>query len=113
MTSQGIKRVVMKFLRPVRREDLVDSWTESFEENARGRMDLLADRVERLNGWMVDLPEGGSLSFTGIPKRGLLVEVEGQVRGTIPGVDLAEAFWNIWLGPRPPSLGVRSGLLGE
>jgi hypothetical protein len=112
VTSNEVKRIVMRFLRPVGRRQLTDNWTESFEENAGGGMAALAGRVAKLNEWMVDMPEGGSLSFTSLPDRGLLVEVDGDVKGTIPGADLVEAFWGIWLGPRPPSPGFRTGLLG-
>ena len=44
--------------------------------------------------------------------RGMQVEVNGTVKGTITGDDFATAFLAIWLGPHPPNPGLKSGLLG-
>jgi hypothetical protein len=40
------------------------------------------------------------------------VEIKGRVRGTIPGRDFMEALFSVWFGPKPPSGGLKDGMLG-
>ena len=52
------------------------------------------------------------LIFTHKPGAGIQVDVNGTVKGTIPGDDFARAFLSIWLGAHPPNAGLKAGLLG-
>jgi hypothetical protein len=60
---------------------------------------------------MEDIDEGKSLNITYVPDAGVRVEINGKLKGTIPGDDFAEALFSIWLGPRSPYGSMRSSLL--
>lgn len=113
LRSSGPKRLVMQFVRTVGRKDLVKAWEEGFEKSAGASHEALKERIATLNSYMSDMPKGSVMSFTYLPAKGVMVEVQGATRGTIAGADFAEAFYRIWLGADPPNPGLKEGLLGR
>ncbi len=111
--SDQAKRLAMHFVRAVGRKDLVKAWDESFKENAGASLAALKDRVATLDSYMADVPNGATLSFTYLPGAGVTVEMQGTVKGIIPGTDFAETLFSIWLGSFPPNPGLKIGLLGK
>ena len=112
IASEGMKRLILHFVRDVGRQNLVEAWDEGFTKSAGSGLASLRDRVATLDGWMVDFKRGDALTFTQIPGRGIVVEVKGQAKGTLVGADFARALWGIWLGDRPPNPELKKGLLG-
>jgi len=52
--------------------------------------------------------------MTYIPGEGTHVEVNGKVKGTLPGKDVADAILATWIGPKPgPGEDFKKGLLGN
>ena len=113
LRAAGPKRLVMQFVRAVGRKDLVKAWEEGFEKGAGTSHEALKERIATLDSYMSDMPKGSVMSFTYLPGKGVVVEVQGAVKGTIPGADFAEAFYRIWLGADPPNAGLKEGLLGR
>jgi len=113
LASEGLKRIELRFVRGVGRDDIVKAWNEGFEKNAAGRLDALRERLETLNRVMPELREKDVLAFTSVPERGLIVELNGKAAVTIPGADFASVLFSIWLGPNPPNTALREGLLGR
>lgn len=107
IASDTTKRIVMKFVRDVDRDDLVKAWKKGF-----GRSSALKDRVKKLNSFMSDIEERESMIFTYVPGKGTEVSVKGKSKGVLAGTDFISALFNIWLGPKPPNSGLRSGMLG-
>lgn len=105
-------QLILHFVRNVGVGDLRDAWKEGFEKVAKDQMPALNDRITTLNGWMSDVKTGQRLSFTRLPGTGVQVDVNGVVKGTIPGDDFARALMTIWLGANPPNPEIKSGLLG-
>src|SRR5438093_2013193 len=81
--SEQAKRLAMKFVRAVARKDLVKAWSEGFEKSASPSTAALGDRIATFNSWMIDMPNGATMSFTYVPGTGVAVEVQGATRGTI------------------------------
>ena len=106
--GEQVKRIVMKFVRDVDRDDMIEAWNSGF-----GSGKALADRLKQLNGYMADIPQGQTMVVTYLPGAGTEVSVNGKVKGTIPGADFAAALFRIWLGPKPPNKGLRDGMLGR
>ena len=113
LRSAGTKRLVMQFVRSVGRKDLIKAWDEGFEKNAGASQEAFKERIATLDSYMSDMPKGSVMSFTYLPDKGVVVEVQGAAKGTIPGADFAEAFYRIWLGADPPNPGLKEGLLGR
>jgi len=106
------KRLVLHFVREVERGDISEAFTTGFRQSAGSNFSGMRASLNRLNGWMGDMEEGDSMSFTYVPGTGLQVRVKGRTRGTIEGDDFARAFFGIWLGQRPPNSSLKRGLLG-
>lgn len=104
--------LILHFVRNVGVDDLRDAWKEGFERVARDQVAALGARIATLNGWMSSMETGQRLTFIRLPGAGIQVDVNGVVKGTIPGDDFARALMTIWLGPNPPNSELKSGLLG-
>lgn len=113
INSEKLKRIHMHFVRNVDRSDITDAWSEGFKKNAGKNLGALKSRIARLNGWMTDIKNGQTLTFTYVPGKGVQVHVKGSYKGTIPGADFARVFISIWLGPHPPNKGLKKGMLGK
>lgn len=106
------QELILHFLRNVGGADLSKAWEEGFASNAKAQLPALKERIEKLKGWMTDMKTGQRLIFTHKPGAGIQVDVNGTMKGTIPGDDFARAFLSIWLGAHPPNAGLKAGLLG-
>lgn len=106
------KRLVMRFVRDVGRDDLVEAFNEGFQRNAGGSLAALQPRIAQLTGYLAATHNNTNWTFTYIPGTGLRVQIDSATRGTIPGEDFARVFFSIWLGAHPPNGGLRRGLLG-
>jgi len=112
MSSEQVKRIDLVFVRDVDRDDITEAWTTQFKSNGAD-MTKLKGQIAQLNGWMVDMKEGNTLSFLYVPGKGLTVVVKGAEKGTLPGSDFGRAFFAIWFGKSPPNKGLKSGMLGK
>lgn len=108
------KMLCLKFVRDVEKGDITEAWQDGFENNNDDDVvEKIQSRIDQLNGWMTDIKDKESLTFTYIPGKGLEVKVKDEVKGTIEGWDFARAFFAIWLGEDPPNEGLKTGLLGK
>lgn len=110
--SNAPYRLVLQFVRNVDAGDITKSWREGFERNSGPQLAALQERIATLNGWMTDVKTGQQLIFSFKPGTGVQVNVNGTVKGTIPGDEFAKALLSIWLGPTPPNPQVKTGMLG-
>jgi hypothetical protein len=114
LDSEQIKRIRMHFVyKKCDAKKLVKAWDEGIEANVEGGLELYADQMQQLNGWMETLVKGDVMIFTSIPGKGLVVEIKGDEKGVIAGDAFARDFWKIWLGSNPPNAGLKEGMLGD
>jgi hypothetical protein len=109
LTPTAAKRVVMRFVRSVGKDDLQKAWTEGFHKSAKGK----DAGLDQLNAAMADVKKGDEIALTYLPATGVTVTVKGRDAATIPGEDFQRALFSIWLGPDPPNAGLREGMLGR
>jgi hypothetical protein len=113
LAPAAAKELVMKFVRSVGKEKLADAWTEGFQKNAHDKDGVVADGLAKLNASMTDVKKGDVISLAYLPATGTTVTVKGHDAATIPGPEFAQVLFAIWLGPDPPNLPLREGLLGK
>lgn len=114
LRSELPKRIVFVFVRSVGRKSMIKEWDESLKANVGEGFAALEDRVATLLAWMPNaVGKGDEMTLTYLPGKGVVVEIKGENRGTIPGADFARALFAIWLGARPPNLTLKMGLLGR
>ncbi|SRR6266545_1843603 len=112
VSSEQVKRIDLVFVRDVDRSDITEAWSTQFKKNGAD-MAKLKNQITQLNGWMAEMKEGDSLSFTYVPGKGVTVVVKGSEKGVIPGSDFGHAFFAIWFGKSPPNSGLKNGMLGK
>jgi len=112
LRANGPWQLVLHFVRDVGQADLVKAWDEGFENNAKGEIPALKDRIESFKGMMADVKTGERIVMTYKPGAGVQTAVKGTAKGAIAGEDFARALLAIWLGPRPPNADLKAGLLG-
>jgi hypothetical protein len=112
LKSNAPKQLILHFVRDVGRADLGKGWDEGFESNAKSQLPALKERIEAFKGLMADMKTGQRLRFVYKSGAGVSVDVNGTIKGTVPGDDFARALFSIWLGSSPPNPGLKAGLLG-
>jgi len=111
--SSQVKRLVLRFVRSVDRDDILEAWRDGFKGNATVKVSTIQPAIDQLNGWMKDFSDGDRLVFTDVPGEGVTVEINGTRKGVIKGDDFARSLFAIWLGPKPPTSDLKTGLLGK
>lgn len=109
------KRILMHFLySEVTADQIVEAWNEGFANNSPDAVAALKDKIARFNGFFTaPLKKGDTIAVTYIPGTGTEVSLNGSVKGVIDGEDFMKAVFAIWFGPKPPSKGLKKGMLGE
>ena len=102
----------MKFLYEVEPEKMSDAWNEGFKNNCTEKCDEAKSALPKLNGWMTTMRLKDTMSFQIFPDK-VTVTVKGQEKGSIPGAGFSKAMLSVFLGPKPPSGGLKDGLLGK
>jgi hypothetical protein len=111
--AKQVKRLVLRFVRDVDRDDIVEAWRDGFKGNAPVKLATIQPMIDQLNGWMKDFKDGDTLTFTDVPGDALTVEINGTRKGAVKNDDFARSVFAIWLGPKPPTSDVKKGLLGK
>lgn len=113
LRSELPKKIVFVFTRSVGRKRIVEEWDESLEASSGEDAAALHDRVATPYTWMPDsVRKGDRMVLTYLPGKGVVVEMKGAAKGTIPGAEFARALLAIWLGAKPPDRSLESGLPG-
>lgn len=107
------RQMSMDFLYNVKAGQMCDAWTEGLEANTPNAGADVQAAFKTLCTYMEDLPKGNRLILTYTPGTGTTVEVNGKVKGTLPGKATADAILATWIGPEPgPGEGFKKAILG-
>jgi len=113
VAADETKRIVLVFKRDVGHDDIVKAWNEGFAKNATVPVAKLQSQIAQLNAWMPSFSKGDTLTFTMMPGRGVLVDINGKRKGVLGDDDFARSLVSIWLGPNPPTGSLKRGMLGR
>ncbi|MBZ0236316.1 MAG: chalcone isomerase family protein [Deltaproteobacteria bacterium] len=111
--STETKRIVLRFKRHVDRSDILGAWHSGFRNNATVPLAKIEKEMKTLDSWMPAFSKGHELSFTYLPGQGIAVDINGTRKGVIAGEDFARSLFAIWLGPKPPTSALKSGMLSK
>jgi len=111
--SNGPKRIVIRFIRSVSKDQLVDAFTESFAKNSRDGLDHAQPDIDRLLGSLEPVKAHDEMTFTFVPGVGTTVTTNGHDKLTVSNDAFASVMLSVWLGPNPPTAEVKKGMLGQ
>lgn len=108
------RRIAMHFVyKEVDKDKLVAAWNEGFEGNVdRATLAALKPRIGRFNALFETARAGDRVDLDYVPGTGTVVRMNGKTRGTIEGKDFNDALLAIWLGEKPVTRSLKTGLLG-
>jgi len=110
-TSDQVKRVRMVLVRDLGRDKIVDAIENGVKKNMPSQLTALRGRLDQLFGVVPDLKKGDEISITYEPGKGTtLVSPRGQI--TLPGKDLGDALFSVWLGQHPADDDLKTALAG-
>jgi len=112
LKADAPKQVVLHFLRDLDREQMTEAFVESFNANSAGAAGLKADFDKMLTGFE-PIKTGDQWAFTYVPGKGTTLSVKGADKVTVPGHAFSQAMFACWLGPKPPSASLKTGMLGK
>jgi hypothetical protein len=101
LASDTPRRMVMHFLYSVSKDQMCDAWQEGLDANTPNSSAEVKGGFKTLCSLMDAIPKGNRLVLTYVPGTGTVVEVNGKVKGTIPGKATADAIVATWIGPKP------------
>ena len=107
------KRIVMHFVRGVTKNQIVDGFNESFEDNTPDAKQTMKGEIDQFLGAMDLVHDGDEILLTYLPGTGTTVAVGGKEKLTISAPAFAAVLFSVWLGPKPPSQEMKEGLLGR
>lgn len=114
LAADSPRRMVMAFLYSVTKDQMCEAWEEGLEANTPNPSAEVKSAFKTLCSWMEPIPKGNRLVLTYVPGTGTMVEVNGKMKGTLPGKATADAIVSTWIGPKP-AMGddFKKGVLGK
>lgn len=106
------KRVVMHFIYgKVTKEQVVETFMEGFGDKATGPQKANVDKLIAVVP--AEIVKGEELTLDYAPGVGTSLSFKGKTLVTVPGTDFMKMVWTVYLGPKPPTEALKSGLLGK
>jgi hypothetical protein len=113
VSADAPRRMVMHFLYSVTKEQMCEAWEEGLTQNTSNAPADVKKGFMTLCSWMEPIKKGNQIVLTYIPGEGTHVEVNGKMKGTLPGKPTADAIVNTWIGPDPaPGADFKKAVLG-
>jgi len=113
LKADAAKRIVMHFVRGVSKNQIVDAFSESFEDNSPDAKQTLKVEIGQFLGGLDSVKDGDEMFLTYLPGTGTTVAINGKEKLTIAAPAFAPVLFSVWLGPKPPSSDLKAGLLGR
>jgi hypothetical protein len=101
LAADSPRRMVMSFLYSVSMDQMCEAWEEGLEANTPNSSAEVKGGFKTLCSLMEAIPKDHRLVITYVPGTGTIVEINGKVKGTIPGKATADAIVATWIGPKP------------
>jgi len=114
LQSDTVKRLVLHFIySEVSKEQMAEAWTDGFTGNLPDKGKSLKPQIDQFLAAAETMKKGEEMVVTYVPGTGTTLTIRGQDKLTVPGAEFGRAVFGIWLGPKPPSGGLKNGLLGK
>ena len=115
LADPGAKSIVMNFLyKELSNKKLVDGWNTGFSNNNSAKeLKTLQERIIQFNALFTTVRKGDEIRLDYLPGEGTKVNLNGTLKGTVPGDDFHRALLKIWLGDKPADANLKDDMLGK
>jgi len=107
------KQIVMQFVHSASKGQLTDAFNESFNDNTPDAVKTMKPDIDRLLAAIDAVKVGDKMVFTYVPGTGTTYALNGQDKVTIAGPAFGQVMFSVWLGPKPPTADLKTGMLGK
>lgn len=108
--KQAIKLVIVS--NKVTRDKFNSSVKEGFENSTNGKAS--AEEIAKFKACFKDeFKKGDEINILYVPGKGVAVTINGAYKGLVEGLEFKKALFSIWLGSKPASKKLKSGMLGK
>jgi hypothetical protein len=101
IAANSVKHLHFRFLRKVRRDQLLEAFRQGLSSNPELRAGPLQQHLETMLASLKDVKKGDNLVITYVPDSGLQVSGEASGGVVIPGKPFADALFSAWLHRHP------------
>ena len=119
LAADAPRRTDMVFMRKVSAKQLCGAWSDCLEANNPAAPDDVSAGFDRLCGMMTDVAKGDHLVTTYVPGEGSTIAImrsgedTPEDEGVIAGKGFADALFACWIGDKPATADLKSGMLGR
>jgi hypothetical protein len=107
---QAIKIVIIS--KKVTRDKFNESVKEGFEKASEGK--ATKAEIDKFKSFFsAEFKEDDEINIIYVPGKGTAVTINGDYKGIVPGLEFKKALFSIWLGAKPASSKLKSGMLGK
>ncbi|MBP9853953.1 MAG: chalcone isomerase family protein [Candidatus Omnitrophica bacterium] len=108
------KRIEVNYHVHISKKELDQATINGIKRNySREQLAELIPQINQINSYYPDVKSGDQIAVTYVPELGSQVQLNGKVKGIIPGSDFAKAFFSIWVGENPVDKQAKLKLLGH
>jgi hypothetical protein len=107
------KKIVMQLLHDASKKQMTDAFDQSFKDNAPDAGTTLKTDTDKFLAALEPVKVGEQMVFTYVPGTGTTFAIDGKDKLTIAGRAFGQAIFSVWLGSKPPTSGLKKGMLGE
>jgi len=101
ISTDSLKRLHFRFLRKIRRDQLVGAFRQGLSTNPALRSAPMQQALDELLKSLKDVGKGDNLVLTYDPETGLHISGEATGGAHIPGKGFADALFTAWLQKHP------------
>jgi len=96
----------------VTRDKFKTAVTEGFKNATSGKA-TQEEQKKFMTCLSEEFKSGDKIYFDYVPSKGLKIYKNGDLKGTIPGLDFKKALFSIWLGTSPAQESLKNEMLGK
>ncbi len=93
---------------------LTDAWNEGFNNATDGGVKAFQSQIDQFNGYFkAEAAKNDVYDVVYEPGKGSSLLINGEIQGTIAGLDFKRVLFGIWLCDKPADANLKKGMLGK
>jgi hypothetical protein len=109
-----LKRLEVNYHVNIAKKELDHATVKGIRKNVTpDEFKALKLKIDQVNSYYRSVHPGDQIAITYIPGLGSRVQINGEVKGVVPGEDFGKAFFAIWVGEHPVDKKAKRQLLGK
>lgn len=114
LLGEAPKRIEVEYFVNIPAAKMQNFTIDSMKDNiTEEEFEALANEIESMGRYFVDLKPGDRYSLTYVPGFGTKFAYNGELTGIIEGKDFQKALFSVWIGEKPFDQEIKKEILGS